>query len=254
MTEDIYAQEQRAWDLMQAGQYAESARLFEPLAALGSGCALNNLGWMYSKGHLGPPDAQRAKSLYEKAAANGSEVAKENLLASARYDEEQRAWNLMDDGKYAESARFFEALAEAGSGFALLNLGWMHARGYLGPPDLDHAIDLFERAATAGATDVHRFLGWALKKKGNVQRARAVYLEGAELGSTKCMWRLGQMLVCGESSEEDHDAGVAWLTKAAEAEAMSLKGSRFGRFRWKLTAFILRTTSRLLRDPQTGSS
>jgi TPR repeat protein len=218
MAEDIYAQEQRAWDLMHAGEYQESARLFKPLAALGSECARNNLGRMHWHGHLGPADRAKAIALWEQAANAGSEWATRELEDKrlwAQWEDRHRAWKLMDDGKYAESAQAFEGLAAQGSEYAFDNLGWMYSKGHLGTADLDKAISLWERAESMGSIYAKRCLGWAWKKKGDLHCARAIYLEGAELGSMPCMCRVGAMMVLGEGGAVDHDTGAAWIRRSA---------------------------------------
>ena len=94
--------------------------------------------------------------------------------------EEWRAWDAMQAGAYFESARLFEPLAALGSETALLSLGWIHKEGHLGRPDLEKAISLWETAASAGSAKAKDYLGSTLKDKGDLQRARSVFLEGAE--------------------------------------------------------------------------
>ena len=68
-----------AWRAMQAGNFKEAARLYEPLAEQGSETALINLGTMYERGRLGRPDEKRAVSLWKRAASAGSAAAKYRL-------------------------------------------------------------------------------------------------------------------------------------------------------------------------------
>lgn len=176
--------------------------------------------------------------------------------------EEWRAWDAMEAGAYFESARLFEPLAALGSETALLSLGWMHSQGHLGPPDLEKAISLWETAERAGSVKAKLDLGWAWKKKGDLQRARAIYLEGAEQGYTPCMCGGGKMLVRGEGGEADFPAGVAWLTRAADSghvfarrelmglairDAPSLWGRLF--LYCKMIWFVLGTVPRYVREP-----
>lgn len=176
--------------------------------------------------------------------------------------EEQRALDAKRAGEYLESARLFEPLAAFGSEMALLVLGCMHRDGRLGPPDLDKAIALFERAAGTGSARAKVYLGAAWKKKGDLQCARAIFLDGAEQGDTPCMCRLGRMLVRGEGGETDLATGVAWLTRAADSGHVFARRELFcleirnspsllGRFLLfcKLVRFVRRTIPGLARNP-----
>lgn len=131
--------------------------------------------------------------------------------------EEQHAWQAMNEGAYEESAKLFEPLAKRGSEMALINLGWMHHKGHLGRPDLDKAISYYERASNGGSARAKHYLGRALIEKNESQRARAVFVKGAGLGNTPCMFMAGKMLVRGQGGEPDIQGGVAWLTRAAES-------------------------------------
>jgi TPR repeat protein len=207
----IQKEEQLAWRLMESGDYAASARLLEALVERDSEWALLNLGWLHDSGHLGRRDTEKAISLYEKAVEAGSAVAKDYL----RYLEENRAWSVLETGAYEKSARLFEPLAERGSVTALLNLGWMYNNGRLGPRDIEKAISFYERAARTGSASAKHYLGNALRRKGELQRARALFIEGAEQGNTPCMTMAGKMMVRGQGGVKDLQAGTAWLERAA---------------------------------------
>jgi TPR repeat protein len=213
---ETYDEEVRAWRAMDAGDFVESARLFEPLAARGSAHALLCLGWMHEEGHLGPPDREKAISLWDLAVKAGSSSANSYLLSAMR-TEEHRAFDALEAGNYAVSARLFEPLAARGSETALLNLGWMYCYGRLGPPDREKAIALWEEAARGGSAAAKHYLGRAFKKAGDLQRARSLFIEGAEQGNTACMNMVGRMLVRGQGGDADFQTGVAWLTRAADS-------------------------------------
>jgi TPR repeat protein len=89
-----------------------------------------------------------------------------------------------------------------------------------------------------------------------------LFIEGAEQGNTPCMNMAGRMLVRGQGGEADGQAGVAWLTRAADSghvyarrELFRLEGLRarswFGRA-WvyaKMVRYILSSVPRLVRNP-----
>lgn len=93
--------------------------------------------------------------------------------------EEHNAWLLMEARAYAAAARQFEPLAESGSAWAHLNLGWLYEHGHIGAPDLDKAIAAFEKAAVPGHPEGMYYLGQALLKKGERVRAQRVFREGS---------------------------------------------------------------------------
>lgn len=130
--------------------------------------------------------------------------------------EEQRALQAMNAGSYEESARLFEPLAKRGSELALINLGWMHHKGHLGASNLDKAISYYERAVNGGSAQAKHYLGRALMEKGDLQRARAVFIKGADQRHVPCMFMAGKMLVRGQGGETDTQAGTTLLVRAAE--------------------------------------
>jgi len=258
---ETYDEELRAWRALDAGDYAESARLFEPLAARGSAHAFLCLGWMHEKGHLGPPDIKKAISFWAMADKAGSPSAA-SYLTSAMQTEERRAFEALEAGDYEVSARLFEPLAAGGSETALLNLGWMYCYGHLGPPDAEKAIALWEEAARGGSAAAKHHLGCEFKKAGDLQRARALFIEGAAQGDKACMNMAGRMMVRGQGGEVDFETGVAWLTRAADSGQvyarrelfrLELLQSRsvFGRV-WiygKMIGYVLSCVPRLARNP-----
>jgi TPR repeat protein len=100
--------------------------------------------------------------------------------------DEERAYAARGAGDYQEAARLFELLAERGSAQAHLNIGWMLQNGHLGPPDLDKAIAAFEKAAALTCAEAKSFLGLALLKKGDRERAEVAFREGAAEGDASC--------------------------------------------------------------------
>ncbi len=123
----------------------------------------------------------------------------------------------LDARKYNEAAALYEPLADAGVETALLNLGWMYKNGHLGSPDLDKAISLYERASNKGSAIAKHYLGRSLMEKGELNRARSLFLEGAMLGNKACMTMAGKMLVRGLGGEQNVDVGTTWLVRAADA-------------------------------------
>lgn len=130
--------EQRARVAFDAGDYRESARLFERLAAQGSQDALVHLGWMYKTGRIGAaPDVEKAISHWEKAAHDGNLSAKYYLA---------RTW--MERGEPRRARTLFLESAEQGHPPSMYWAGTMLVAGEGGAVDhiagaawLAHAAD-----------------------------------------------------------------------------------------------------------------
>lgn len=131
-------------------------------------------------------------------------------------DEEQRAWRALEAKKYEEAARLYRPLADSGSVHALIGLGWIHQNGFIGRPDQEKAIQLWEEAARLGSGLAKHYLGRAWKDKGDLAKARALFVDGAEQGHKPCMSMAGKMMVRGLGGPVETEAGVAWLVRAAE--------------------------------------
>lgn len=286
----LSAEEHIAWCVMEADGHKEAVQLLESLAARGSAWAQMNLGWMYQHGHLGSPDLDKAILAFKRAAIPGYADAKYFLglallekgdrdgaetafrAGAAEGDlrymgeltriEQERAWEALEAWNYREVARLFEPLAERGSVYALINLGWMYNRGHLGARDPKTAIALWNEAARMGSIDAKHRIARALLDNGDSPRARALFLEGAEWGHKPSIYWAGRVLVRGLGGEADRQAGVALLGRAAERghvfarrELLRLElndtRSVLGRLRalGKIALLILAIISRVTRDP-----
>jgi hypothetical protein len=273
------------------GDYKEAARLLGPLAESGSAWAHANLGWMHQHGLLGSPDLEKAIAAFENAAIPGYSEAKYFLgqalqtkgdrdRAEAAFRdgaaegdlrcvgeltriEEERAWEALEAWNYRAAARLFEPLAERGSVYALINLGWMYSRGHLGARDPKKAIALWEEAVRMGSIDAKHRIARTLLDNGDLPRARTLFLEGAEWGYKPSIYWAGRMLIHGQGGEADRRAGVALLKRAAdgghvfahrELLRLELNDARsvLGRLRahGKIALGILAVVRRAIRDPK----
>jgi TPR repeat protein len=286
----VCSEDEHANAAMKAENYQEAARLFEPLAARGSAWAHANLGWMHMNGHLGPPDVAKGIAAFEKAAVPGYPEAKyflgsallkagdrrraeiafregaaennERCTSELMHLEETRAWEALKAEKYQEAALLYEPLVARGSLDALINLGWMFNRGHLGAPDPQKAMSLWEQAARMGSVDAKFRIARTLIANGESLRARALFLEGAELSHKPCMYWAGRMEVRGQGGPTNHEAGVALLKRAADSghvyarrDLLRLELTDAGsvlerlRVRAKLLSFALATFRRAVREP-----
>jgi TPR repeat protein len=239
-------EEQIAARAMESRNYEEAFRLMQPLVEKGSQYALLSLGWIYQTGAVGPPDNETARDYYERAASEGSDLAHlylGRLLASNKdergaksafergaelgnsecvveleklaHDEDERhAEGLIAAGQFKHARIILEGLANKGSQYALLTLGWMHETGTVEETDMKKARAYYERAMIKGSAPACFELGRLFLRQGKEEQARISFETGAVRGDTSSMARLGRMMVEGRGGPSDADAGSAWLKKA----------------------------------------
>ena len=79
-----WAYNRRGWALEKQGRLKDAISDFERAAAQGSDYAQNKIGYFYMTGNGFPKDLGKARSLFEKANAQGNKSAKANLEFMAR--------------------------------------------------------------------------------------------------------------------------------------------------------------------------
>jgi TPR repeat protein len=130
-------------------------------------------------------------------------------------DDERLAAQAIEARAYEEAMRLLRPLAERGSEYALLTLGWILEKGAAGATDKEAARLHDERAAALVSAAAHLELGRLLSSEGEAERARAAFAAGAEAGDIPCMSRLGRMMVEGRGGPVDLAADIGWLERAA---------------------------------------
>ncbi|GAA0488178.1 hypothetical protein GCM10009096_33950 [Parasphingorhabdus litoris] len=134
-----------------------------------------------------------------------------------KQDIETQAAALMRDERYEEAYHLLLPLADQGSAFVLMNLGWICEYGAIGEKDIDGAISYYQCAASGGSSKAHFRLGALLLDEGHLVQARATFEAGAELENLGSMYELGTMLLKGQGGPADEPKGMAWLERAAAA-------------------------------------
>lgn len=125
-----------AW---QRGDFAGAVRQWRPLADKGDQDAQFNMGQAYRLGRGVPSDSKIAQSWFQKAAAQGHELAQGNL-----------GLLLYESGKRAEALPWIRKAAGRGDPRAQYVLGVELTNGDLIPRDFPRAYALMTRAASKG--------------------------------------------------------------------------------------------------------
>ena len=124
------------------------------------------------------------------------------------------AWEDCVAKRYDSAMTKFLNLAARGSLAALLNLGWMHAKG-LGVPVEDAAAEAYYRQALeAGEVRANYHLGWLYRRLGDPASATNFFEAGAER-DLRSTYRAGFAYLFGEGVEIDLEKARQYLERAA---------------------------------------
>jgi hypothetical protein len=158
--------------------FEKARRVWEEAAAAGNSSAMCNLGYMFEHDGYGVQrDPAEARRWYEKAVATGD--AEALYLLGRLYDNEDTSEHAMRGGKKARL--FYEKAAVAGDSRAMYALGSMYALGNGGPQDYEKALHWYEKAAAAGHVDAMNDLARIYEKGDGVPRDQ----QKAQLWRTK---------------------------------------------------------------------
>ncbi|MBI5430837.1 MAG: SEL1-like repeat protein [Nitrosomonadales bacterium] len=137
---DALSDAQRAFD---AGDYAQAATLYLPLAKQGNAVAQYSLGVVYTQGLVVLPDYREAMQWYLLAADQGHAPAQVKL--GMMYA--QGKWVPQN---YRKAVQMFQSAADRKDALGELNLGDMYAQGHGVLQDVQKAIEWYQRAADQG--------------------------------------------------------------------------------------------------------
>lgn len=133
-----------------------------------------------------------------------------------QHEAESRAAGLVEQKRYDEAQKLLYELAENGSLYASLTLGWLYEADEAGRKNAKAARYFYERAASMGSPSAHWRLGSLLVRENELVSARAAFRAGAEKGHLAAMYRLGNMLCEGEGGPKEREEGISWLERAAK--------------------------------------
>jgi TPR repeat protein len=156
------------------GDFERARALFEEAAADGDAVAAHHFGTMCSRGQGGPKDPARAVALYRRAADAGVAEAAYNLGAA-------HALGHGTTQDLVEALRWYTVAAELGDRDALHRVGAMFAQGEGTRFDPTRAEAYWERATKLGDVPSMMLLG-RVHEAGNPAKAMRWFLEAATAG------------------------------------------------------------------------
>jgi TPR repeat protein len=127
------------------GEYKAAYKIWEPLAFQGYAKAQATMAWMYHTGKGVKQDLAKARSWYEKAAAQNHPIALNNL--GVFYEQ-----GLSVHKSLTEAAHWYKESAEWGYSYAQYNLGNMYRTGRGVKKDINKAIYWLQLAALQGVS------------------------------------------------------------------------------------------------------
>lgn len=201
--------------------YQKAFELYSALADEGNSAAMNNLGWMYSRGHFVDRDITKAFEWYLKAAEHGDEVASRNV-----------AFNYRDgngtEQDYAKSLEWFKKSADKGEVIAMRQIAEFYKGNYGTEQNPELVVEWLKKAIRLGDTDSMIQLGYVYETgDGGVSRdyekALQYYRQAAEKGSTQGYYYLGTMYLLGKGIKADKDTAIYWYRKAAAKGYLTAK-------------------------------
>ncbi len=213
--------------------YAQAAKLFEPLAAEGDDLAQTYLGWLFENGKGEDKDFERAAELYNSAAKQGSGWAE--LLLAADYDEGRGVakdpvqavdWakkavehgviegcgrvgmhyyegkGVAQDGK--EALKWWEKGAAGGDLSSTHDLGSLYGKGEVVSRDVDKSVEYLRKGKADGVDNAYYDMLERFRKSPD--------------NPDDAMMRYGLLYpYAGEPSLPSEGKALAWFRRQAEA-------------------------------------
>ncbi|MEI7844154.1 MAG: tetratricopeptide repeat protein, partial [Gallionellaceae bacterium] len=136
----------------------------------------------------------------------------------ATFGQLKQQWmDTKDQAKVDEIVTQLKVLAEKGHGPANALLGKIFDSPRNKKRDEIAALDYLEQAVKLKVPEAFSDLGLAYQNRNELEKAAALFKEGAELGDASSMGSLGDLLIAGEGVAKDSINGIRWLKKAADA-------------------------------------
>lgn len=191
----------------------QARSLFQKAADQGSGWAEDNLGIMYLFGIGGPKDYSMSRTLLEKANAKGVWES-QNILGVIYFN----GWGVPKD--YAQAHAWFQKSAEKGVPEGQVDLANDYFHGWGVKQDYAQARYWYKKAADQGVSDAEKQLAdmysSGLGGPRDESQALAWYQKAAGHGNAIAQTNLGAAYQYGIGVPKDYAQARAWYQKAAD--------------------------------------
>lgn len=189
--------------------YELSHRLYEELAKEGNSAAMNNLGWMYERGHFFTVNLKNAAEWYLKSAKAGSIVGARNIAY------------MYKDGRgternYEEAFKWFLIAANKEDKSAIRQVIECYKNGIGVEKNNAKVIEWYEKAIAAGDQNAIMDLAYFYESDmDDIESAIKYYRMAAEQDNSLGQYYLAEKYEHGEGVEEDINAAIYWYRKSA---------------------------------------
>lgn len=188
-------------------------KLYEKAVSLGNAQAQANLGFEYEMGHSVEKNIDKARSLYEKSAAQNNSFGLNNL---ATFYRDGNAGLSVDLEK---SVALYTEASALGNKYAHHNLAIMYFNGYGVKRDYHRAFKLFKSASRLDYLDSYLYLGFSYLKGLGVKRdydsARKYFKRSEQAGNWEAADNLAVMYSLGLGSEKNELQAISYFKRAA---------------------------------------
>ena len=177
---------------------------------LGNYTAKSNLAWFYYHGNVFEKDIEKAKTMFEDAAQNGSYFGMHGLgIVLIKKDELREGFKLI------------KKAAENNIDGAQFDLGIYYRDGEGVTPNTERAIYWIQKSAeNLNPEAIHELGGYYYRSYGDIavdkQEARELFKQAALIGHTSAATDYGLMLLWGQGGAKNESEAKRWLHFAAE--------------------------------------
>ncbi|MBI1907042.1 MAG: sel1 repeat family protein [Rhodocyclales bacterium] len=177
--------------------------------------------------------------------------------------EVELGYSLIQEERYEEAFKVLQPIAERGSKYACLYLGWLYQTGLGVVQSQEHAEKWYRKVADTGLPSGQHYLGNLLRNLQRFREAVIWYERAAAAGYLPAIYRLGRSYEIGQGTSKDELKAKQYLQEAAakghlfaqrDVAVLMLKG-RFGYLRMPLGAVnflstVVRGAALALKDPE----
>ncbi len=157
--------------------------------------------------------------LNAKASPTAAMPHQVNNAQAPNLEQRQEAMQAYTQGKYAKAHTLWIALAKAGDGEAMNNLGMLYDVGQGVPQNTKEALMWFRKSAekghAGGMSNLGRMLEQGRGTARHVDTAAAWFRKAADLGQADAQYNLGVLYERGEGVIKNDQHAAAWYSMAA---------------------------------------
>ena len=191
-----------------AANYKKAEQCYKEAANKGNVQALNNIGDLYRKGHLGQPDNTKAIEWYKKSAEKGDHIGMMRLGFACLEGK-----GMVKD--YEQAMKWFGQAAAKGNEASMFGIGQLYEKGLGVQKDETLAKTWYQNAIDNGSTEAIAAIGILCMYASRFGEALKWFQLGASKDNTTCMVGLGTLYEKSWGVMRDDRKAIEWYRKSA---------------------------------------